>query len=75
MKAILKMRTYKFGITAVFILFLWGNVFAQNKSVLNFNYSLSLLMDSEDDIGASSVKGFSLEGRTFISDQVTIGEF
>lgn len=73
MKALLQLRTYKLSVTAIFIIFFWGNAFTQNQNMLNFNYNLCFPIGLENDIGNISEKGFSVEARTFISDQVTVG--
>lgn len=68
------MKKNKFILTSVFVVLISLSSFSQMGGVWNFDWNIAVpLGDTKDFISATSFRGFSIDGRGFVSDAITVG--
>ncbi len=68
------MKKNKILLTAIFTILIGASSFGQGGGVWNFNWNMGFPMgDTKDFIGQPTFRGFSVEGRGFVTDNITVG--
>jgi len=68
------MKKFKTLLIASFIMLFGATSFAQGGGIWNFDWNMGFPMGSTTDfVGQPSFRGFSLEGRGYVTDQITVG--
>jgi len=70
------MKKNKLILTSVFVVLFGLSSFSQGGGVWNFDWNIAVpLGETKDFISPTSVRGFSIDGRGFVTDAITIGGF
>lgn len=68
------MKKNKIFLTGIFVVLISFSSMAQGGGIWNFNWNMGFPMGTTKDfIGNPSFRGFSLEGRGFVTDRITVG--
>ncbi len=68
------MKKNKILLTGIFALLFAMSSFGQGGGIWNFDWSMGFPMgNTKDFIGAPSFRGFSIEGRGYVTDNIAIG--
>lgn len=68
------MKKNKILLTGIFVILIGMSSFAQGGGIWNFNWNMGFPMgETADFIGQPSFRGFSIEGRGFVTNKITIG--
>lgn len=70
------MKKNKFILTSVFVVLFGFSSFSQGGGLWNFDWNIGFgLGETRDFVSATSLRGFSIDGRGFVSNSVTVGGF
>lgn len=68
------MKKNRILLTSIFVVLIGLSSMAQGGGIWNFNWNMGFPMgDTKDFIGQPTFRGFSIEGRSFVTDNVTVG--
>ncbi len=68
------MKKNKIFLTGIFVVLLGISSFGQGGGIWNFDWNMGFSMgDTKDFIGQPSFRGFSIEGRGFVTQNIAIG--
>ena len=68
------MKKNKIFLTGIFVVLISFSSMAQGGGIWSFNWNMGFPMGTTKDfIGNPSFRGFSIEGRGFVTDQITVG--
>ncbi len=68
------MKKNKIFLTGIFVVLLGISSFGQGGGIWNFDWNMGFPMgDTKDFIGQPSFRGFSIEGRGFVTQSIAIG--
>ncbi|NQU32499.1 MAG: hypothetical protein HQ521_04630 [Bacteroidetes bacterium] len=68
------MKRNKIFLTSIFVVLLGISSFGQGGGIWNFDWNMGFPMgDTKDFIGQPTFRGFSIEGRGFVTESIAIG--
>jgi hypothetical protein len=68
------MKKNKILLTTIFVILIGASSFGQGGGIWNFDWNMGFPMgDTKDYIGQPTFRGFSIEGRGFVTDNITVG--
>jgi len=68
------MKKNKILLTSIFVVLIGFSSFGQGGGIWNFDWNMGFPMGSTKDfIGQPTFRGFSIEGRSFVTENITVG--